>query len=61
MKELKLIKNAAGGIDLMVERDAGNLIRILTGYPENSVAFFEALRDKADQALEALESLKNKL
>lgn len=51
MKKLDLIRNQAGGIDLMVEKDADNLIRILTGYPENSVAFFEELIVLADRAL----------
>lgn len=55
MKKLELIRNQAGGIDIMIERDAGNSIRHLTGYPENSVEFFEALRDIADQALTELQ------
>lgn len=33
------IENSAGGLDLMVERDAGNEVRILTGKLQNSLKF----------------------
>ena len=33
------IENYAGGLDLLVERDSGNEVRILTGKRENSLEF----------------------
>ncbi len=55
MKEMYLEPNPANGIDLMVERDAGNLVRILTGKPEYSQMFWNRLRDQCDAALDMLE------
>lgn len=50
-KEMNLLKNDAGGIDLMIERDSGNLIRILTGKQEYSVKVWRRLRSLCDRAL----------
>ncbi len=39
-KKPTTIENSVGGIDLLVERDAGNEIRVLTGKKENSLEFW---------------------
>lgn len=54
-KKISLIDNGAGGIDLLVERDAGNEVRILTGYREHSKRFWRQMRLAADKALLKLE------
>lgn len=48
-------ENMAGGIDLLVERDAGNEVRILTGKPSNSLAFWKHLKELAEVAIFELE------
>lgn len=48
------IENAAGGLDLLVERDAGNEIRILTGKTKNSLKFWEELKDLCEGAIHEL-------
>ena len=55
-KKVDLIKNHAGGVDLIVERDAGNEVRILTGKKANSKAFWEDILEKAEFALQNLEN-----
>jgi len=55
-KKLELIHNHAGGVDLMVERDAGNLFRILTGKKERSIKFYRDLITVAEEALEEMEA-----
>ena len=45
------IENSAGGLDLLVERDAGNEVRILTGKTKNSLEFWEALKDLCEGAI----------
>jgi hypothetical protein len=52
---IELIRNNAGGIDLITERDSGNPVRILTGSPQYSLAYWESLRDMADTAISELE------
>jgi len=55
------IVNAAGGIDLLVERDAGNEVRILTGKIENSLLFWEQLSELCEGAIHSLkDDLKDK-
>lgn len=49
MKQLAIVKNGVGGFDLQVERDAGNVVRILTG--NRSTEFWKELRDLADEVL----------
>lgn len=56
MKKPEITPNQAGGFDLLVERDAGNLVRILTG--KNSMAFFKELRKVCTAAIDAID-LKN--
>ena len=48
---MELIMNDVGGMDLMVEKDAGNSIRVKTGNISNSVNFWIKLRNICDQAL----------
>lgn len=55
-KIIQLIKNSAGGIDLLTERDAGNTVRILTGKREYSIKYWKRLRDSAIRALREMES-----
>ena len=53
MKKPELATNNAGGLDLIVERDAGNPVRILTG--KNSLKFFKELKDLCEGAINTLE------
>jgi hypothetical protein len=55
MKKVSLVQNSAGGVDLMTERDAGNAIRILTGKPEYSRAFWKKIQMASKDALAILE------
>lgn len=50
-KEPQLVRNSAGGIDLLVERDSGNEVLILTGKPECSKEFWEKIQRLAEVAL----------
>jgi hypothetical protein len=52
MKKLELVRNSVGGLDLIVERDAGNPVRILTG--KNSLKFFKELRKFCNTAIDTL-------
>ena len=49
------VHNWANGYDLMVERDSGNEVRILTGREDLSKEFWEHLRDLANNVLEEME------
>ena len=55
-KEPTLIANSSGGLDLLVERDAGNEIRVLTGKRELSRKFWKNLHRLSHEALRQLES-----
>jgi hypothetical protein len=57
-KEPTLKRNTAGGIDLLVERDAGNEVRILTGREGSSLKFWEQMRELADEAIEDLSNTR---
>jgi len=59
-KKINTVTNQAGGIDLLIERDAGNEVLILTGKPSVSRQVWEALRDVCDGALHELEGKKDK-
>jgi len=52
MKKMEITPNQAGGFDLLVERDAGNLVRILTG--KNSLQFFKELKKVCDTAIDEI-------
>ena len=54
-KKIELIPNGThpGGFDLIVERDAGNSVRILTG--NQSLKFFKDLKKVCDEAIEEIE------
>lgn len=54
MTEMKLINNQAGGIDLIIERDAGNPFQVLTGRKENSLQTWKKLRTLCDDAIHQL-------
>jgi hypothetical protein len=56
MKNTKLVKNTAGGYDLLTERDSGNPVRILLGKKESSLKFFKFLRDLCETAIDLLEN-----
>lgn len=61
-KHIKLIRNHVDGVDLEVERDCGNMIRILTGNRKYSRQFWENLQTACMSALDDLdlhEELKN--
>lgn len=47
-------KNWAGGVDLLVERDAGNEILILTGKKENSLKFWKQMQQLAETAIDQI-------
>lgn len=59
-KKINTVPNQAGGVDLLIERDAGNEVLILTGKPSASRQVWEAIRDAADGALAELEGKKDK-
>lgn len=52
MKTIKIVNNNAGGIDLIVDKDAGNPIYITTGKREKSVKFWLKLSKTCDSAIE---------
>lgn len=47
--------NWANGYDLMVERDSGNEVCILTGGEKHSKEFWENIRDLANNVLDEME------
>ena len=50
MKKIELVSNTTGGFDLLVERDGGNLVRILTG--RDSLEFFKRLKKVCNTAID---------
>lgn len=52
MKKPEIIPNSAGGFDLLVERDAGNPVRVLTG--KRSLEFFKELRKVCNTAIDTI-------
>jgi hypothetical protein len=52
MKKPEITPNSAGGFDLLVERDAGNPVRVLTG--KRSLEFFKELKKVCNIAIEKL-------
>jgi len=52
IKGIGLRPNSINGLDLEVERDAGNPVLILTG--NQSIKFWEQLKDTCDDALNEL-------
>lgn len=55
-KVMTLSDNAAGGIDLLIERDSGNLVRILNGNKKHSLAVWTVLATLANLAISELEA-----
>jgi hypothetical protein len=56
MKKIQLVNNGIGGFDPILERDAGNEVRILTG--NESLLFWKHMLATAEIAIEEIE--KNK-
>jgi len=56
-KKMSIVDNGVGGIDLMIDRDGGNLIRVLTG--NRSLDIWRRLRDLCDEAISNLEERKD--
>ena len=54
-KKIELVDNDVGGYDLIVERDAGNPVRILTGRTKFSLEFWEELKLACEEAVEEIE------
>ena len=53
-KKMYLVRNQAQGIDLVIERDSGNEVRVLMGKPENALKCWSRLRSLCDGALLSL-------
>ena len=53
-KTVESKSNFAGGIDLLTERDTGNLVLILTGNPSRSLDFWEQMLFHAQTNVERL-------
>lgn len=51
-KKIELIENSIGGLDLIVEKDAGNPVRILTG--NQSLEFWQALQILSEDAIDQI-------
>lgn len=56
-KKIQAIKKSNGGYDLLIERDAGNEILILTGNEHHSRIFWERLLDTCEEVLADLNSV----
>ncbi len=54
-KPMRLLKNRANGVDIIIERDAGNSVRILTGKPDYSIQVWKKLQQLCDDAIVDLE------
>lgn len=54
MKKMRIVKNTAGGMDLMIEKDSGNDVLITTGNHKNSMAFWKKLDDLCGKAWDNL-------
>lgn len=55
-KKMRLVETDNGNIDLILERDAGNEVRILTG--NKSIKFWNDLQTLSQLAIDALEENK---
>jgi hypothetical protein len=58
-KKMDLISKDNGGIDLLIERDAGNEVRILTGKYAISLEFWYDLQSLVEKAITILEDEEN--
>lgn len=56
-KKMELKPNSIGGIDLLIERDGGNPVLILTGNKTKSSRFWNALWKQCGVALEELKEI----
>lgn len=50
------VLNQTNGYDLMVEKDSGNEVKILTGSEEHSKEFWNQLKNLAEEVLLEMES-----
>ena len=48
------IENSTGGLDLLIEKDEGNKIQILTGNKKNSLKFWKELSELCEGAIFSL-------
>lgn len=48
------LENNVGGLDLLIEKDAGNEIRILTGDTKHSLKFWTNLKELCEGAIHEL-------
>jgi hypothetical protein len=55
-KKINLIDNHSHGIDIIVDRDEGNPVRILTG--NHSIEFWKKITKFSEQALKELKDRK---
>jgi hypothetical protein len=54
-KKIEIKEGNGRGLNLLVERDAGNEVLILTGSKGHSLEFWRSLRDICDAAVAELE------
>ena len=50
-KKATTVENQAGGLDLIVEKDSGNEVRISTGDEKNSLEFWEHMKELCEVAI----------
>lgn len=50
-KKATTVENQQGGLDLLVEKDAGNEIRISTGDKEKSLEFWQHMKELCEGAI----------
>jgi len=60
-KEIKAVKTNLSGYDLMIERDAGNLIRVLTGPEKLSRETWSRLLNLCERVLYEFDNETNRL
>jgi len=54
MAKATTVENQNGGLDLLVEKDAGNEIRISTGDEKNSLKFWQHMKELCEGAIHEL-------
>ena len=53
-KKIHAVTNTAGGVDLLIERDAGNFVRINMGNKRNALVSWRKLHTIVAKAIEKL-------
>lgn len=54
-KKIEAIENISHGYDLMIEKDTGNLFRVLTGSPKRSLETWKRLKQCCENTISTLE------